>query len=57
MYFDWVTWSIWAVGFIILVIWVWVPAKEFKRLQRKIKESRQERSKLTANIPQSRVKE
>ena len=57
MYFDWVTWSIWAVGFIILVIWVWVPAKEFKRLQRKIKESRQEKSKLTANIPQSRVKE
>ena len=27
--FDWVTWSIWLVGFVILVIWIIVPLKEF----------------------------
>ena len=27
--FDWVTWGIWLVGFIILVIWIIVPMKEF----------------------------
>ncbi len=30
--FDWVTWSIWAVGFAILVIWIIVPLKEFKEI-------------------------
>lgn len=32
MYFDWITWSIWLVGFIIMVIWILVPVREFKRL-------------------------
>lgn len=32
MYFDWITWSIWLVGFIIMVIWIFVPAREFKKL-------------------------
>ncbi len=32
MYFDWVTWSIWLVGFIIMVIWIFIPLKEFKKL-------------------------
>lgn len=32
MYFDWVTWSIWLVGFIILIVWIFVPLKEFKQL-------------------------
>jgi hypothetical protein len=35
MYFDWITWSIWLVGFAILVIWVIVPIKEFKKLVQK----------------------
>ncbi|MBK7107334.1 MAG: hypothetical protein IPH62_18830 [Ignavibacteriae bacterium] len=35
MYFDWVTWSIWLTGFIILVIWIMVPVKEFKVLIQK----------------------
>jgi len=30
--FDWVTWSIWLLGFIILVIWVWLPIREFRQL-------------------------
>jgi len=29
---DWVTWSIWLVGFLIMVIWILVPIREFKRL-------------------------
>ena len=29
MHFDYVTWSIWAVGLVILVIWIIVPMKEF----------------------------
>lgn len=32
MYFDWITWSIWLVGFIIMVIWILVPVKEIKNL-------------------------
>ena len=33
--FDWVTWSIWLVGFAILVIWIVVPFREFKGILRK----------------------
>jgi hypothetical protein len=32
MYFDWVTWSIWLVGFIILIIWILIPVREFKKI-------------------------
>lgn len=32
MYFDWITWSIWLTGFIIMVIWILVPIREFKKL-------------------------
>jgi hypothetical protein len=32
MYFDWITWSIWLLGFVILVVWVWIPLKEFRKL-------------------------
>jgi len=32
MYFDWITWSIWLTGFIILVIWILIPVKEFKKI-------------------------
>jgi hypothetical protein len=38
MYFDWITWSIWLLGFIILVVWVWIPLKEFKKLLARRKE-------------------
>jgi hypothetical protein len=32
MYFDWVTWGIWGIGFSILVIWILVPIREFKKI-------------------------
>jgi len=35
MYFDWITWSIWLIGFIIMVIWILVPIREFKKLVQK----------------------
>jgi uncharacterized membrane protein YcjF (UPF0283 family) len=41
MYFDWITWSIWLVGFIILIIWILVPAREFRRLLQKRKTEHQ----------------
>jgi len=30
--FDWVTWSIWLLGFAILVIWTVIPIREYKQL-------------------------
>jgi len=32
MYFDWVTWSIWLLGFVILVVWIVIPVREFKQM-------------------------
>ncbi len=32
MTFDWVTWSIWTLGLIILIVWTYVPIKEFSQL-------------------------
>ena len=32
MYFDWITWGIWLIGFIILIIWIIVPINEFKKM-------------------------
>jgi len=32
MYFDWITWGIWLLGFIIFIIWIIVPVKEFRKL-------------------------
>jgi len=37
MYFDWRTWGIWLIGFIILVTWIIVPIREFKKLLKKRK--------------------
>jgi hypothetical protein len=37
MYFDWITWSIWSLGFIIMVLWIAVPLKEFRKLVREHK--------------------
>lgn len=39
MYFDWITWGIWAIGFTILVVWIIVPIKEFRKLLRNRRES------------------
>ena len=32
MYFDWVTWSIWLLGFAILIIWIIIPIREFRQM-------------------------
>jgi hypothetical protein len=40
MYFDWITWGIWLIGLIILVIWIYVPIKEFKKLLAQQKKSK-----------------
>ncbi|HLA39526.1 MAG TPA: hypothetical protein VJ417_06000 [Candidatus Glassbacteria bacterium] len=48
MYFDWVTWSIWTLGMIILIIWIFVPAKEFSQL---LKE-RRERAAAAGKTPE-----
>ena len=32
MDFDWITWSIWSLGLVILIVWIYVPIKEFKQL-------------------------
>jgi hypothetical protein len=48
MYFDWITWGIWAMGFVILVVWIFVPIGEFKRLlaaRRASQAGRQERKR------------
>lgn len=34
MYFDWITWSIWSLGFIILVMWIVIPLREFFKLKK-----------------------
>jgi len=36
---DWITWSIWLLGLTILIVWIIVPAKEFKQI---IKAKRQQ---------------
>ncbi len=38
MYFDWITWSIWLIGFIILIVWTLIPIREFKKLLKQKKE-------------------
>ena len=35
---NWGTWAIEAIGFVILCVWVVVPAKEFKRIFKSLKE-------------------
>jgi len=45
MYFDWITWSIWLIGFIILIIWIFIPVKEFKKIvQQKRAEEKSKKS-------------
>jgi hypothetical protein len=42
VYFDWITWSIWLIGFLILVVWVWIPIKEIKMIVKKKHKQQQE---------------
>ena len=37
MYFDWLTWTVWLIGFAILIIWIYFPLKEFRRLNKTMK--------------------
>ena len=42
MYFDWRTWGIWLTGFIIMIVWIIVPVREFKKvLEKKRNEMKQ----------------
>jgi uncharacterized membrane protein YcjF (UPF0283 family) len=34
--FDWITWSVWAVGFVILIVWIIVPIQEFRDMWRRM---------------------
>jgi len=43
MNFDWITWSIWLLGLVILIVWIYVPIKEFKQLLH------ERRTKLTSH--------
>jgi uncharacterized membrane protein YcjF (UPF0283 family) len=49
---DWVTWSIWLVGFLIMVIWILVPIREFRRLLAKRK-TQEESEKASPGKPTS----
>lgn len=42
--FDWVTWSIWTIGLLILIVWVYVPLKEFMQLLHERKVRKEESS-------------
>ena len=41
--FDPVTWGIWLIGFVILVVWIWMPLREFRQLRRAHEKSAQPR--------------
>jgi len=32
MFFDWITWSVWGIGVLILILWTIETFKEFKAL-------------------------
>ena len=32
MFFDWITWGIWSIGVLILIIWMIETVKEFRVL-------------------------
>ncbi len=50
MDFDWITWSIWLIGFIVLVVWTWIPIREFRRL---VAQRRQASGETPSNAPSS----
>jgi uncharacterized membrane protein YcjF (UPF0283 family) len=54
MAFDWVTWSIWAMGLVILVIWTIVPIKEFigiVKVQHEAQRKRAEGAQIGVECP------
>lgn len=42
--FDWMTWSIWALGCVIMVAWIIVPIREFKSMLRHRNAKKDDRS-------------
>ena len=40
--FDWMTWGIFVIGFVILVIWIVVPVREFRQMLRHRRETMSE---------------
>ena len=57
MIIDWVTWSIWLVGFLIMVVWILVPLREFKRLTAKRKAERHAGKNSNTEFPGRRSSE
>lgn len=35
--FDWITWSVWLIGLVILVTWIVVPLKEFGEMRKRMR--------------------
>ncbi len=44
MHFDPITWGIWLLGFVIWVIWIIVPVREFTAIVRERKEKERKAS-------------
>ena len=47
MFFDWITWGVWGIGLLILILWLIETIKEFRILfseQTEIKSENNERS-------------
>ena len=40
--FDWMTWGVWLIGVVILVIWIIVPLREFAQMRRRMRHGRAE---------------
>lgn len=32
MYFDWLTWSVWSLGLVLLVYWLFQATSEFREI-------------------------
>ncbi len=47
--FDWITWGIWLIGLIILVIWIVIPIREFKSLVQKHRSNTENPDERTAH--------
>jgi hypothetical protein len=35
--FDWITWSVWLIGFVILIVWIVVPLREFNDMRKRMR--------------------
>lgn len=54
MTIDWVTWSIWLVGFLIMVLWILLPLREFRRLLSQRKKSEEPSTATPSDAPPRR---